>query len=258
MGKLIRIEFTKLRWYPAVWIVVLVTLAQGVFFAFTGRYDNYIAYYPRQEHIIYAYSTGRWFCMAAIFLTSYVIAGDYSMRTVLNVLSAGVDKRKYYFSRLAAMLLFFFALFACGNLVYIATRFLVRGRVSAAVSVGEFLVMLLVMGMQVAAYVAVANLVSLCCKKQALSIIVGEITLFLILLLRLNLVGEEYYANVNYQLSGPIAFEPMYVLEEVDTYMYAWESLFGFGFLKYALSAAVIILVAGAAGYVCSLRSDVQ
>ena len=258
MRKLIGIEFVKMRRFPVVWLVALISTGAGIYYALMDFYAQTLIHYPQVEYIIFIRSGARWFSMAAVFLTAYTIAGDFSMRTVLNVLSAGIDRRKYYFSRLAAQELFFFALYVCGNLVYVVSRILFTGKYNTTLPVQQLALLILVMALQVCAYVAVANLIGLCCKKQALSVLVGEICLFLTIVFRLYGMGADYYRNTGsyHMLSGPIAFEPLYVMECVDYYLLAYDSLFCFGFLKYALSAAVIIVAAGAAGYFCMMRSD--
>lgn len=259
MKKLIGIELLKMTHYPAVWLVTLISVGQGVYYAFTDQYALAVARYPEAEYIIFIHSTARWFCMAAVFLTAYTIAGDFSMRTVLNVLAAGIDKSKYYFSRLIAQMLFFFGLYVCGNLFYTAGRILYTGKFNHSLSVKEFLLLVLVMGMQVCAYAAVSNFISLCCKKQALSILLGEVWIFLSIVMRIYAVGEDFYRDQGgyHMPGGPVAYEPMYVMECVEYYVSAFDSVFCFGFLKYALSAAVIISVAGIAGYICMIRSDI-
>lgn len=258
MRKLIGIEFVKMRRSPVVWLMALITMGVGGYYAFMDFYAQALMRYPQMEYIIFIHSGARWFSMAAVFLTAYTIAGDFSMRTVLNVLSAGIDRRRYYFSRLIAQVLFFFALYVCGNLVYVVSRILFTGKYNTALPVQELALLILVMAMQVCACVAVANLIGLCCKKQAVSVLVGEICLFLAIVFRLYGMGADYYRNTGgyHMLSGPIAFEPLYVMECVDYYLIAYDSLFCFGFLKYALSAAVIIFVAGTAGYFCMMRSE--
>jgi len=257
MGKLIQVELTKIRRYPATWVVALITFAQALFWVFTHKYDANLARYPQVEYVLFTYSTARWFCISSVFLTGYIIAGDFSMRTVLNVLSTGIDKGKYYVSRLAAVLLFTWALFAGSNLFYIVVRILVTGNISTALPLKELLVLLSVMSLQVLSYAAIAHMISICCQKQGLSILLGEVYLFLALIIRMSAMGEEYYTNAGYRLHGPIAYEPLYVLEKAADFL-TGDTLFCFGFLKYALSAALIITVASLVGYARLTHSDVQ
>lgn len=250
MRKLIGIELVKMRRCGAAWLVALISVGQSVFYAvMDGRYIQAIARYPRTEYILYIYGTARWFCMASLFMTAYAIAGDFSMRTVLNVLSAGISKRKYYLSRLYAQMLFIFGLYACGFAAFVATRILRTGRISTAFPPLQLLLLFLAMAMQPLAYVAVANMISVCCKRQTLAIVISEAWLFLVLILRM------YFKASVLNGKGPMAYEPMWVLESVDQYA---GPVFHYGFLKGAVSAAVIIAVSAAAGYLCLTRSDVQ
>ncbi len=165
MRNLILTELTKIRRYPVTWIVVLLTLGQAVFWVFTKKYDANLAYYPQLEYVLFTYCTARWFCISTLFLTAYVIAGDFSMRTVLNVLSAGIDKRKYYFSRLAAVLLFIWGLFAFSNFVYIILRILTTGKLNTALPCSELLVLLSVLSLQLLGLAGTM----ICCSRRTAS-----------------------------------------------------------------------------------------
>ena len=256
MMKLIGVELVKLRRYPVTWLVALISVGQGVLNAVLGRYGFALSRHPEVEYIIFIYATARWFCMASLFMTAYAIAGDYSMRTVLNVLSAGVDKKKYYISRLAAQMFFIFGLYICGFAAFIAVRILVTGKVNTALPPAQLLVLFLVMAMQLMAYVAVANMIGVCCKRQALAIFLSEAWIFLALILRIYFMGEVNNSSAGYiKIKGPMAFEPLWVVESVERYL---GNIFSFGFLKYAISASVIIVVTSVIGYAALLRSDVQ
>lgn len=257
MRKLIGIEFLKMTHSAAVWLVGLLSMGQGIFYGLSHTYDAAIARFPQAEYIVFIRVSARWFCMAAVFLTAYTIAGDFAMRTILNVFSAGIHKTKYYFSRLAALMIFFFCLYLGGNLTYLITRILSTGKVNTSLPAGEFVLLVLVMSMQVIAYVAVANLIGVCCRKQAPAVILGEILLFLSLVLRIYSMGEEYYTNPGaaYRLKGPVVYEPLYVLESVEYYLSSLDSLFCPDFLQYALGAALIMLSAGMAGYVSMMHA---
>lgn len=255
MRKLIGIELVKMRRSGAAWLVALISLGQGVLYAvMDDRYTAVLVRYPRVEYILYTYNTARWFCMAALFMGAYAIAGDFSMGTVRNVMAAGIDKGKYYFSRLWAQMIFMWGLYAGGFAVFFAARILRTGRVNTAYTPAQFLPLFLVMSMQPLAYAAVANLIGVCCRRQLLSVVVSESWLFLVLILRMYVMGEEYYTNAGaLRPQGPMACEPMWILERADRYA---GPVFSYGFLWYALSAAVIIAAAAAAGYACLRRAE--
>lgn len=259
MKKLIGIELVKMRHYLATWLIAFITIGQGVFYAAVMKYASAIARYPKLEYISYIYSTARWICMASLFTAAYAIAGDFSMRTVQNVLSTGVDKKKYYLSRLFAQMIFMFAIYAGGCVAFILTRIASTGTVNTAMPFWEFLAVFLVMALQPMVYVALANMISIFCKNQGIAIILGELSLFLALILRIYSLGKDFYTGSGPKLlKGPIAYEPLYLLETCDMYVYSDAGIFSFAFFKYAVSALILIIITSAIGYVRLMRSDLR
>lgn len=259
MKKLIGIELVKMKHYLATWLIAILTIGQGIFHAATMKFDSALISYPKLEYVLYIYITARWICMASLFMTAYVIAGDFSMRTVQNVLSTGVNKKKYYISRLFAQMIFMFVIYAGGFAAFVISRIVRTGAVNTAMPFWEFLAVFLVMALQPMVYVALANMISIFCKNQGIAIVLGELSLFLALVLRIYSIGKDFYTGSGLKLlKGPIAFEPLYILESCDMYVYSDAGIFSFAFFKYAVSALILITITSAAGYAWLMRSDLQ
>ncbi len=107
----------------------LFFIAHSVYMALRGTYVSSLNRYPSIEYVLCLYSTARMLSIVTILLTAYVIAEDFSMRTVQNVLAAGISRGKYYFSRLCAQMIFIFSLYSAGYGAYIVTRILSTGKV---------------------------------------------------------------------------------------------------------------------------------
>ena len=250
MRKLMGVELTKMRYYRVVWGVAVFALGVSGAMGLNKKYDEVIAYYPFMEYIVFFYATCRYFSILTILVTAYVINEDYSMRTVQNVLSVGVDKVKYYLSRLFSQMLFVTCLYLLSFMVYVAVRILSQGRVVTAMSFGALAGVFLMMTLQLMAYVAVASTVSVFCRNQAVAMITGEIWLFLAIL---------FYA---YKESGAgfwgfMDFEPLMVMQKVDV----WGTpgvVYTLGYFKYMVSAVILTAAAAAVGYLRFVRSDLR
>lgn len=260
MKKLIGIEFMKMKYYLVTWLAAVITVGQGFFHAvLMDKYHFNLVRYPKLEYVVYIYLTARLICMISLFMAAYVIAGDFSMRTVQNVLSTGVDRKKYYLSRLFAQMLFLFITYAGGCIAFVVSRIVITGAVNTAMSFWEFTAFFLVMALQPMVYIALANMISVFCKNQSIAVILSELSLFLALILRIYAMGEEFYTGTGSQLlKGPLAYEPLYLLETCDMYVYSAAGIFSFAYFKYAISALVIITITSAVGYVRLIRSDLR
>ena len=258
MGKLIGIEFIKMKHDPVTWLTALITVGQGLVHAvMLNRYRIDLVRYPKMEYAVYVYLTARVICMVSLFMAAYVIAGDFSMRTVQNVLASGIDRKKYYLSRLSAQMIFLSAAYTGGCVVFVASRIVITGTVNASMSFGEFMVFFLVMALQPMVYVSLANMISVFCKNQGVAVILSEISLFLALILRIYSMGKDFYTGFG-RLKGPLACEPMYLLETCDRFVYSEAGIFSFAFIRYAFSAVIMIAVFTASGYRRLTRSNLR
>lgn len=156
-------------------------------------------------------------------------------------------------------MIFIFVIYAGGCVVFILCRIARTGAVNTALPFGEFLAVFLVMALQPMVYNALANRISIFCKNQGIAIILGELSLFLALVLRIYSLGEDFYTGSGPQLlKGPMAYEPLYLLETCDMYVYSEAGIFSFAFFKYAVSALILITVTSVVGYARLMRSDLR
>lgn len=250
MRKLIAVELTKMRYYWVIWGVALFALGASGVSALSSRYGDIVARYPAVEYMLFFYITGRTFSILTILATAYVINEDFSMRTVQNVLSVGVNVVKYYLSRLFAQMLFIFSLYLLGFAVYVAVRILSQGKVNTAMSFGELMGIFMMMALQLMAYVAIAGAISTFVRNQAAAMIIGEMWLFLAILF-------DAYRESGAGFLGFMDYEPLMVMQKVEIWGMPG-AVFTFGYFKYGFSAAVLIAAAGAVGYLRFVNSDIR
>lgn len=258
MRNLIRVEFRKMKYYWMTWGVGLFFIAHSVYMALRDTHVSSLNRYPSIEYVLCLYSTARMLSIVTILLTAYVIAEDFSMRTVQNVFSAGIGRGKYYFSRLCAQMIFAFFLYSAGYGAYIVTRILSTGKVNTQMPAAEFLAVFFVMALQLLAYVAVTTMVSVFCKSQSASVVAAEAWLFFSIVLRLYSIKEVPGGTAAVVYRGPIAYEPLTVLERFLEDFVLPGRVLTFDFFLCAVSAALIITVSSAAGYMHLQRSDVR
>ena len=258
MRNLIRVEFRKMRCYWMTWGVGLFFIAHSVYMALRGTYVSSLNRYPSIEYVLCLYSTARMLSIVTILLTAYVIAEDFSMRTVQNVLAAGISRGKYYFSRLCAQMIFIFSLYSAGYGAYIVTRILSTGKVNTQMPAAEFLTVFFVMALQPLAYVAVTAMISVFCKSQSASVVAAEAWLFFSIVLRLYSIKEIPGGTAAVVYKGPIAYEPLTVLERFLEDFVLPGRVLTFDFFLCAVSAALIITVSSAVGYMHLQRSDIR
>lgn len=250
MRRLIAAELTKIRYYRVIWGVALFALGISAAAALNGRYEDIAVRRPDVEYLLFFYITARTFAILTILATAYVINEDFSMGTVRNVISVGVDVVKYYLSRLLAQMLFVFGLYLLGFAVYVAARILSTGQVNTAMPFGELAGTFLMMALQLMAYVAIAGAISMFFRNQAGAMIVGELWLFLSIML-------DAYRASGASFLGFIVFEPLMVMQRVDVWGMSG-AVYTFGYFKYGFSAAALIAAAAAVGYLRFMLSDLR
>lgn len=250
MRKLIGVELAKMRHYRVVWGVAVFEAGYSASIALNGRFADRIARYPELEYIIFLFAACRMFSILAVLSTAYVVNEDFSMRTVQNVLSVGVSVGKYYFSRLFSQMLFVSALFLLSTAAYGAAGTAARGGVGTAAPVGETAAVILVMLLQLMAYVSFANMVGVFCRHQSAAMVAGETWLFLAIIF-------EGYREMGVRFFGFMAYEPLIVMQSVEKWGLPGAVSVP-GVLRYVVSAAVIIAVTSGVGYVRFVRADIR
>ena len=103
-----------------LWLVLVMYCAVG---GYAGFYDHAVMdTYKGVELFSLPEIMGLFLSFSTVMLTGYVIGGDFSRRTIQNVLSVGIDKKTYYYSRLLAQGLLTGALFTGIGLIHIYCR----------------------------------------------------------------------------------------------------------------------------------------
>lgn len=252
MTKLIVTELVKMRRYWIIWAAILTSLGHSIYSAYVYPYEYVIAQNSeslKMEYVSFAYITPRWFSIVILMAVAYAIAEDFSMRTVQNALSVGISRKKYYVSRLVAQLVFVFAMFTVGWIAFIITRIIVRGEVNTAMPLGEFLTFFVIIALQMMVYASLASMISILTRRQAIAVAVSESWIFFAIVLR------TWYISYRLNILYFIVYDPLVVIESMDDYLAA--GIFTFTFLKFGISAIVIIAVTSIIGYVHFMRSDV-
>lgn len=250
MKKLIGIEWLKMKHYWVVWAVIFSAVIHCAFMAFKGNYDYAIAANPRIEYAVFMEVTARWFCMIVLLAVAFTISEDFSMRTVQNILAAGISRQKYYWAGLSSQLIFVSVLYAIGCVVYIVGRILYDGKMNTAMPLAEFIVIFLVMMLQLLAYAAFANMVSIFCKSQVTAMVISLMWCFFALIFR-------SYSSDGTSVTGIMAYEPLNVLEGFGP-MVGSDRIFSLDFIQYGISAGVIIMITSVIGYVRFVHSDIR
>lgn len=257
MGKLILVEFRKMRHYRLIWGILFFSLGEGAYTACDGLYDDFFMQNPGLEYIFLLCRSARSSVILTILASAYVAAEDFSMRTVQNVLTVGVSRKRYFYARLSSLMIFVVSLTALRYVVYIAVRILLTGKVDTAMPAGEFLAAFAVMALQLTAYASVTSAVSMLCRSQAAAILIGEAWVFLSMALRIymgvDLAGENPAGSL-----GAIAYEPMTVLERAAFDFLVPGKIFTPGFLWCGVTAILLILASAAAGYLYLQHTDIR
>lgn len=184
---------------------------------------------------------------SAVMLTSYVIGGDFSRRTIQNALSAGTDRKSYYCCRLLVQGLLTGTLFAGTGLIHVICHSLwPRGNTDIQIA---FLwpKLVIYMGMvllQLLAQVSVMNAVCYFVRTQLTAIVFGIGMVYLELLIR-----QAAEINRMASVQALADFLPTNVIRNLFACA-VYDRIFSGKFFTYGLSAVLIIAVSGAAGYV--------
>lgn len=253
MIKLIHIEFYKMRRDLLIWGAFLFVVIAGIGTALLHGNEQYYVKLPRIEYYIVIQSMSPAFLLLTVAITGYSIASDLQSRTVQNVLSAGIDRKRYYFSRLLVQMLLTSAMFVIPVLIFALTRFLMgvgRGRVNPAFSVTGFLLLLFFMSLQVLAYCAMTNMICYLCRNLMLSVSIGFGTFMVELFGSSFIEGFHLDGLRKYTDLLPATLLRTCVDRIGDTPLVLGE------LLKYGIMPAVFIIVCGSVGYLWFKKSD--
>lgn len=249
MKKTFLAELYKLRHNRPLWLLPVLYLGSGIYTG-TFSYDNYTAFLNRKGLDFFAWPEATWIValFAAAAAAAYVIAGDFSSLTIQNALSAGVGREAYYFSRLLAQYLLIGTLLLLAMSAHVICRLWVwRGMLAEDWEI-DFLwqklaVYLAVMLFQMLALVSVVNTICYFLKKH-LAAVLGSMCL-VYLEICIHQIAEMNKASVIEALSG---YSPSNAYRALFGYAVD-DQIFTFGFLKFLVSAVMIMLVSILIGY---------
>lgn len=264
MNRVISAEVYKIRHCKLLWFVPLLFFTTGLLNS--AFHFNIYNMYNRLELFVLPSLTYQQLSIGSAMLTGYIIGMDFSFRTIQNTLSVGVSRRSYYFSRMAVVM-FLTALlygtcmlgFVCGRMplfqpllkgIFMVKGSLAESRPELELFWVKLAVCITVEILQMWAYVSVLNAVSYFIKKQLPAMVAGLMYIFVELVLR-QVVAQYDLAFLRYLFD----FAPVRVLQHTFDVYVVKDGILTFGFLKFIISALVIIAVSSAVGF-CRFRYD--
>ena len=245
MKSVFRAEIYILRHDRLLWLMPVLYCAVGIY---AGFYDHAVMdIYKGVELFSLPEILNVFFSFSVALLTSYVIGGDFSRRTVLNALSAGTDRKSYYCTRLLVQVLLTGTLFAGTGLIHVICHSLwPRGDADIRIAfLWQKLVVYMVMVLlQLLAQASVMNAVCYFVRNQLVAIVFGMGMVYLELIIR-----QAAEMNGMTSVRALADFLPTNVIRGIFAYA-VYDRVFTGKFFLYGLSAVLIIAVSSAAGYV--------
>ncbi len=228
-----------------LWLVLVTYCAVG---GYAGFYDHAVMdTYKGVELFSLPEIMGLFLSFSTVMLTGYVIGGDFSRRTIQNVLSVGIDKKTYYYSRLLAQGLLTGALFTGIGLIHIICHsFWPQGDTDIRIAFlwQKLVVYMVVVLLQQLAQVSVMNAVCYFVKNQLVAVVFGTGMVYLELI-----IHQAAEINGMASVRALADFLPVNVYRNIFAYA-VYDMVFTGKFFGYGLSAILIIVVSSAAGYV--------
>lgn len=264
MNRVISAELYKIRHCKPLWFLPLLFYGAGLLYS--SYHHNIYNLYNGLELFALPSLAYQYLSVSSAMLTGYIIGMDFSFRTIQNTLSVGVSRRSYYFSRMGVVMLLTAILymvsmlgFVCGRLSLLQPLFRDFFQISGTLAGNRpemelFWVKLAVCSavviLQMWAYVSILNAACYFIKKQLPSMVAGLVLIIMELILRQ--VSNQYdLAFLRYLFD----FTPVRVLQHIFDLYVIRDGLLTFGFLKFILSALVIMIASSAVGF-CRFRYD--
>lgn len=244
MKNAIRAELYKLRHDRLLWFVPVCYIAMGLY---SGLYEHEVMNtYKGLELFSLTELAGMFLPFVVAAVTAYTIGGDFSRRTLQNVLSVGTDRKSYYFSRLLVQGLLAGALFLTAWLPHIICHLAwPRGNTDVRIAFlcQKLIVYMAVLFLQLLVYVSVMNAVCYFVKKQLTAIVFGIVLVYLEMILR-----QAAALNGMGLVREIVGFTPANVIHDLFAHAY-YDRVFTGEFMKYGISAVILIAAGSAAGY---------
>lgn len=249
MRNLLKIEFYKVRHDLLVWLAVLICILSSIRIVNGADIVKMITKFPGGQYAVFVYGTARQILIVVTLLTAFLCAADFSAKTIQNFLSVGIDRRKYYLSRLIVIFLLVLVLYAACWLTYMIASSIWWHRVVTFVSAGELAVMFLVALLQLWTYCSLANMIGFFVKKQAATVLIG-----------VAFISLEYFLRSLFLLNGieisSMDMLPLSVMLRSPEYAAAGR-IYDFSFWVSGLYSTAVIVITSAAGYFGFIRRDI-
>lgn len=244
MKQVFRAENYILRHDKLLWLVLALYCAVGVY---AGFYDHAILdLYKGLELFSLPEIMNMFLSFSAVMLTAYVIGGDFSRRTIQNVLSVGIDKKSYYYSRLLVQGMLTGVLFIGTGLIHVICHSLCpQGDANTQIAFlwQKLVIYMAVLLLQLLAQVSIMNAACYFVKNQLIAIVSGIGLVYCELIIR-----QAAEINGMATVQALVDYLPTNVIRNMFAYA-VYDKVFTGTFFGYGLSALLIIAVSCAAGY---------
>lgn len=225
--------------------VALVYIGAGVIYGLEGA-EIYHTYKGLE---LFGLPSLAWmpYCFTTVLVTGLLIGGDFSRGTIKNALAAGVSRKDYYFARMMIQMLITAAVFVSGHLAYIICH-MVHPQANSGREIellgAKAAVYAMVALLQLLAYVALVNAICYFVKKQVAAMVTGMVIVYMEAIIR-----QLVEAGNMKILRQAVEYMPARVLYRMFS-LAVYDQILTVGFLKYGISALVIIAGCSIAGYV--------
>lgn len=252
MKALISVEFYKLRHTGLVWAAMLIPVGMSMYLALNRNYiyDPEVVRYPWINYIGLIAMVGgvRVLAMVISFIVAYMAAMDFDGLTIQNILSVGVNRKQYFFSRLLTYLFLAFAAYGVSTVLFVLCRLYRQWEqevYGGSLPLGEFLTVFLIVYLQFCAYCSIFHMLSFFLKKQSTTLIVTFA--WIIAELMSGILKEWFFMGADLY-DRTVGLVPMMVLQRCGEFIEE-RTIFTFDFLQCGISAILIICVTSAVGY---------
>lgn len=245
MKNVMKAEWYKLYHDLVIWVVPIYYVVCGFYGALP--YHEIMDY--RRGLELFALPDMVWLeiAFAVMIVTGYAVGSDFSRHTIQNVISIGVNKKDYYFSRLLVQAEFTGGMFAVSILVHTVCRLVwPKGNAEIAVTFlwrKLFLYMLVVL-LLLWVYVAILNMLAYFIKKQVVIMGVGLGIVFA------ELIVRQMAMSNGWEMIQRVAdYMPSNMERKLFEHA-VYDTIFTSEFLQYGLYGIVIIVISSAVGYI--------
>jgi len=254
MNRIISAEFYKIRHCKLLWPIPAVYFVAGFYWA---SYSSPVfRLYGGLDMFAIPTLAYQFLSCATAMLTGYVIGMDFSCNTIQNSLSIGVSRKNYYFSRMGVLLLLTALFYLLTLLGYTCGRLPVFQRLignppprppmqEMAYYKLKLAVCTIIGILQLWADVSTLNAACYFIRKQLPAMVTGLILILMEVMLRQ--FADFYGVTLICRLFD---YAPVRVLKNTFEIYAIHDRILTFGYLKFGISAPVIIMISSSIGYI--------